>query len=287
MLALIREKGIREIPSDSPLYPPQWRELSDAPPVVYAVGNVALLRERKITIVGSRRTPAHALRLGTQIAKELASAFVVVTGTADGGDSAAIEGGLASGRIISISAGGFSALPQSNLALLRRVASEGLLLSPHPFESTVRAYSYEYRNKLLAVLGEGTLVLGAAEKSGALITARYAKRFQKPIFALPYAPGSAVGGGCNALLKQGGVLTETAEDVAAFFNVELRARNAQAALSSDEARVYAALKEFGEGHISEIATRSGLPSYKLRSVLSALEIKGLAVAVGGNRYAPV
>ena len=93
----------------------------------------------------------------------------------------------------------------------------GLLLSPHPYETPVCSFSYEYRNKLLAALGDGTLVLGAADKSGALITAKYAHKFQKPIFALPYAPGAAAGAGCNQLIKQGGFLTETAKDVADKF----------------------------------------------------------------------
>lgn len=282
-----RKEAITEIPISSELYPIEWRCLSDAPPILYAYGNLSLLQRRKFTIVGARRTPANALKLGANIAKELSHTFVIVSGAADGGDSAAIEGGMAgSGEVISILAGGFSSLPQSNYALLVKVAKKGLVLSPHSFETEVRAYSYEYRNKLLAALGEGLLVLGAGEKSGALITAKYAKSFKKPVFALPYPPASSAGSGCNALIKQGGFLTENAEDIASRFQVVLTKKK-EVELSGEEQALYTALKERGEGHITELSAAAGVPAYKARGVFSSLEVKGLAVSLGGNRYAAV
>lgn len=287
MLFDIRNK-LTEIPFDSPDFPVEWKALPDCPKSLYALGDISLLKAEKFVVVGARRTPAYALRLGSQISKELSSAFVIVTGTADGGDTAAIEGALAGdGKVICLLAGGFSALPQCNLSLLERVAEKGLLLSPHPFETEVRSFSYEYRNKLLAAIAKGVLVLGAAEKSGALITAKYAKTFQKPIFAIPYAPGSAAGAGCNQLIKEGGTLTETAQDVAAYYGVDLSSKKRTVTLSEDENKVYLALKDCAEGHITELAVKAGVPTYKIRAILSALEVKGLAVNLGGNRYAPV
>lgn len=278
-------KNTVAIQKDGALYPEGWRFLSDAPETLYAVGNIQLLKEKKFTIVGSRRTTANALKVGAQIAKELSEEFVIVTGTADGGDGAAIEGALAgSGKVICVLAGGFSAVPQGNLPLLKRVAERGLLLSPYPYETPVRSFSYEYRNKLLAALGEGVLVLGAAEKSGALITAKYAKSFEKPIFALPYAPGSAAGEGCNGLIKKGGYLTETAADVFAVFGIEKSQNKPTITLTADEQKLYEALRELSEGHIGELAAKAGVPAFKARSILSALEVKGLAVSLGGNRY---
>ena len=272
----------------SPLYPKVFEGLSDAPDALYAVGDTSLLQAQKITVVGSRRTPAYALKIGAQIAKDLSPSFVIVTGTADGGDGAAIEGALSGeGRVICLLAGGFSAIPQGNLPLLKRVAERGLLLSPRAYEMPVRVFSYEYRNKLLAALGEGTLVLGAAEKSGALITARYAKQMQKPIFALPYAPGAAAGAGCNALLKKGAYLTENAADVLEKFGMEQAAAKPNVTLTADEEKMYEALKDMSEGHLSELAQKAGVPPYKARAVLSALEVKGLAVSLGGNTFAPI
>ncbi|MBQ8405574.1 MAG: DNA-protecting protein DprA [Clostridia bacterium] len=265
-------------------YPQEWRLMPDAPQTVYALGDISLLKERKLTVVGSRTTPANALKLGEKIVMELTSEFVIVTGTADGGDSAAAEGALQSGRIIALLAGGFSALPQGNLPLMERIAKHGLLLSPCEFDTPVLRFSYEYRNKLLAALGEGTFVLGAGAKSGALITAKYAEKFQKKIFAFPYPPNSAAGEGCNALIKRGGYLVEESADILGKFGVDTSKKKAAPPLTAEESKLYEALKELCEGHVAELSEKSGIPVFKARAVLSALEIKGLAVAVGGNRY---
>ena len=270
-------------------YPKEWKNFSDAPPAVYAVGDLSLLKLRKIVIVGSRRTPVPALRLGKTIAKDLSQGLVIVTGTADGGDGAAIEGALSgSGKVICVLAGGFGSIAQSHYETLEKVAKTGLILSPYPYDTPVRAFSYEYRNKLLAALGEGTLVLGAAEKSGALITARYAWGQKKPVFALPYFPGSAAGEGCNAIIRAGGVLTETAFDVTNKLGINLEEKKMLAIqLNADEAKVLTVLRNLSEGHIMDIAAESGIPAFKAKAVLSALEVKGVAVSLGGNRYAPV
>ena len=280
---------IREIPKSSADYPKEWRALSDAPETAYAVGDLSLLRQTKLVVVGSRRTPAPALKLGQTIAKDLSYSLVVTTGTADGGDGAAIDGALSgSGKVICVLAGGFSSVSQALQPLLEKVSEKGLILSPHPYETPVRSFSYEYRNKLLAALGVGTLVLGAAEKSGALITARYAWGQKKPVFALPYFPGSAAGEGCNAIIKAGGVLTETAFDIANKLGITLEEEKiVPVSLTTDELKVMTALRNLSEGHIMDIAAVSGLPTFKAKSVLSALEVKGVVVALGGNRYKPI
>ena len=281
------KSAIAEIHQDSPLYPKEWLTMDAPPTTLYAVGNLQLLKRRKFAIVGSRRTPLNALKLCEKIAEELAAQLVIVTGAADGGDSAAMEGGLKTGNIVCLLAGGFGALPQGNLSLLEKVAQKGLLLSPHPFETEIRNFSYEYRNKLLAAMCEGTLITGAGEKSGALITAKYAKEYGKKIFAFPYPPNAAAGVGCNRLIKQGGYLTEEAEDIACVLGLDLSKTEKAVCLTADEEKIYRVLQELSEGHISEISEKAGIPSFKARAVLSSLEIKGVAVAVGGNRYSVV
>lgn len=275
---------IQEIKQNSPYYPDEWRNLSDKPQTLFAAGNVELLKKRKFTVVGSRRTTKAALALGEEIAKELAETFTIVSGAAEGGDSAAILGALPSANVICVLAGGFSSLPQSNLSLLKRVMEKGLVVSPHPYDTPVRNFSYSYRNKLLATLGEATLVLGAGEKSGALLTAKYAQELQKPVFALPYAPNSPIGAGCNALIKSGGYLTESAADVFERLGVEYTEHKIAIALTEAETQTLCALKELGEGHITEISAKSGVPTFKARAILSALQVKGLVVELGGNRF---
>lgn len=284
---LFAKQTIKTLSIDDENYPAEWRALPDAPKTVDYVGDLALLQERKLTVVGSRLTPAHALKLGEKIVAELCSAFVIVTGTADGGDGAAIEGALQSGKIICVLAGGFSAIPQGNLSSLEKVAQQGLLLSPYSYQTPIRAFSYEYRNKLLAALSEGTLVLGAGAKSGALITAEYAKKFQKTVMAFPYAPSSAVGEGCNALIKSGGTLVENADDVAKALGAWIETPKPKIILSNEENALYQALRQCGELHINELSESTGIPPFKARAVLSALEVKGCIVALGGNRYSAV
>ncbi len=276
---------IRAIEQNSAYYPVEWQTLSDKPKTLFAVGNVELLKNRKLTVVGSRRTPKNALVLGESITKELSETFTIVSGTAEGGDSAAIVGALETGNVVCVLAGGFSALPQSNFSLLEKVMQKGLVVSPHPYETPVRNFSYSYRNKLIAALGEATLVLGAGQKSGALLTAKYAEEWKKPVFALPYAPNSPVGAGCNALIKRGGYLTENAADVFMRFGVEYTERKTAVTLTEAEEQIWTALKELGEGHIAEISAKSGLPTFKARAILSALQVKGLVIELGGNRYA--
>lgn len=276
---------IRAIEQTSSYYPSEWQNLVDKPQTLYAVGNVELLKSRKLTMIGSRRTPKHALVLGESMAKELSGTFTIVSGAAEGGDSAAIAGALERGNVICVLAGGFSALPQCNLSLLEKVMQKGLVISPHSYDTPIRSFSYAYRNKLLAALGEATLVLSAGEKSGALVTAGYAKELKRPVFALPYAPNSPVGAGCNALIKNGGYLTENAADVFARLGVEYSEKKQQIALTEAEEQMLSALKELGEGHIAEISAKAGVPVFKARGVLSALQVKGLVIELGCNRYA--
>ena len=160
------------------------------------------------------------------------------------------------------------------------------MLSACPFDTPVRVYSYEYRNKLLAALCEGVLVLGAAAKSGALITAKYAKAFEKAVFAIPYAPSVAAGEGCNALIKEGAYLTETAGDILARYGCE-QPQKVAPVLTEFEQKIVDFLSEKEEMHISELSTRLGTPTFKLTATLSSLEVKGVAVKLGGNRYALV
>jgi DNA processing protein len=219
------------------------------------------------------------------VVKELSYCVIPVTGVADGGDSAAIEGALqGSGKVICVLAGGFGAIPQTNIALLERVVKHGLLLALHEYQTPVRNFSFEYRNKFLAALANGVFVTGAGEKSGALITAKYAKKAGKPIFAFPYPPNAYGGVGCNALLKSGGVLIETAEDIFAFFGIEKRIEKKEVSLSETEQKLFTALRALGEGHASEIAKNAGVPLFKACAALSALEVKGLILSIGANRY---
>lgn len=283
ILQSYQNKNIIPIAYGTALYPSEWQAFPDAPIVLYAKGNLQLLNKRKFAVVGSRTTISSALKLGEKISAEISKSLVIVTGAADGGDSAALQGGLKNGNVICFLAGGFSAMPQSNLPLLKQVEQKGLLLSPYPYDTPVRAFSYEYRNKLLAALCEGGLVLGAGEKSGALITAKYLKEQNKKLFAIPYAPNVYAGVGCNRLIQQGGYLTQDGQDILDAFGIEQTAQSLPS-LSADEQTLYQSLQTLGVAHVSELSEKIGLPMFKANAILSSLEIKGLVVKTGGNHY---
>ena len=107
------------------------------------------------------------------------------------------------------------------------------------------------------------------------------------MFALPYSPGAICGVGCNELIKKGAYLTECATDILTPFGIKQVQRKSATVLNADEEKTYRALKELGETHVSALTERANIPPYKIRAVLSSLEVKGLAVSLGGNRYAPL
>lgn len=284
---MFSREDIQVLEKTSPAYPQEWLALTDAPERVFAVGNIALLGARKMTIVGSRRTPTQAMKLGAEIAKTVSTHFAVVTGVAEGGDSAVIEGALSgTGDLVCVLAGGFDSLPQGNVPLLERVAKKGLIVSPYPLGTAVRNFSYEYRNKLIAALGVATLVLSAGEKSGTLITAKHTKAMGKPLYALPYAPWLTAGKGCNALIKAGAGMIESAEELLLAFGIKKEEKPA-VILTDEERRIMDAVREAGEIHAGVLAQNTGVPVFKIRAVLASLEVKGAVVALGGNRYSAV
>ncbi|MDE5896307.1 MAG: DNA-protecting protein DprA, partial [Clostridia bacterium] len=275
-------------PGDQDYPHEEFRFLSAPPIVLFGEGNRALMKTEKFCIVGSRILPPWAEKKGRAIAESVARRFTVVTGLAEGGDSAAIAGAIGSGKLISVLPSGLdNCYPAAHTALKERVKESGLVLSEYPLKEKAKRYSFHARNRLLAALANrGTLVLAAGERSGTLITAHAALEYGREVFALPYNVGAAQGEGCNELIKTGAHLTTGAEDIFSLYGIELRTEPKQD-LPPEEEKVLGVLREAGELHVSEIAERAGMRIYEAAAVLSALEIKNLAVKSGGNRYGAV
>ncbi len=265
-------------------YPESLQAVSSPPLVLYGKGRRELLRERKFCIVGSRITAPWAEKLGKAVSSEISKKFAVVTGLAEGGDLAAIEGALPSGNLISVLPCGLDlCYPAAHISVKTRIQRAGLLLSELPFGEAAKKYSFHARNRILAGLSEGVLVLSAATRSGALITANCALDYGRDVFAFPYNVGVASGEGCNDLIKKGAFLATGAEDILSVYGMAT-SESVPVDLNDGEQRVLGILRESGEMHLAEIAKRANLLIHEASAVLSALEIKGVAVKSGGNKY---
>lgn len=209
-----RRAGARYLFHDSPEYSTLLAELDSAPPILTMRGDAALAARPAVAIVGARNASAAAVKLARQFAGDLAEAgFVVVSGLARGIDGAAHQASLSSGTIGVIASGIDIAYPPEHGALQDRVANEGLLLAEQPPGTEPLARHFPSRNRIIAGLAAGTLVVEAAPKSGSLITARLAGEAGREVMAIPGSPLDARAQGCNQLIRDGAVLVQSAADV--------------------------------------------------------------------------
>lgn len=286
-LASLEKKGYFALTLLSEDYPENLKNIPDPPLVLYGAGRRELLESRKFCIVGSRRAPAGAIAAGKRMAEEISRHLTVVTGLAEGGDSAAIAGALPGGNLICVLPCGLDhCYPAAHASLKERIGKAGLLLSEYLPGETATKYAFYARNRLLAGLSDGVLVLAAGKRSGALITANRAAEYGRDVFAIPYGLGAEQGEGCNDLIKKGAFLTTEAEDILSLYGFGGESC-AEVQFTAEEARVLAVLKEKGEAHLAELAERLEMRVYEVTAILSALEIKGAAAKIGGNRYTAV
>ncbi len=271
----------------SPDYPEYLRQTPFPPITLYCKGNAKLLKTRCFSVVGSRVTAANVIKECKKISGQLTRHFTVVTGMADGADSAAAEGALESGKIIGVLAYGFDfTYPAFNGELMKKVEEKGLLITEHTPQIAPKAYLFPVRNRIIAGLSEGTLVVSAGEKSGALITAEYAAEYGRHVFVFPYNIGVATGAGCNSLIKKGGLLTENILDIFSAFGLDFKEPEKEE-LTEAESELFALISAEGEIFVPEAAEKIGKMPFQLIPVLTSLEVKGLIVRLGGNRYAAV
>jgi DNA processing protein len=202
--------------SDDTAYPPLLGLLADPPPVISVLGDVSVLSaETCVGLVGARNASANGQRIAETLAADLAmQSIVVVSGMARGVDAAAHEGALSAGRTVAAVAGGLDQpYPPEHAALQARIAAQGAVVSEAPLGTAPQARHFPRRNRIIAGLSLGVVVVEAAPRSGSLITARLALEAGREIFAVPGSPLDPRCRGSNDLIRQGAHLTETAEDV--------------------------------------------------------------------------
>lgn len=213
-IARSRAAGARYLITGDADYPFLLDQMEGAPPALIVRGDVSLAARECVAMVGARNASAAACRFARTLAQELGQrGAVVVSGLARGIDTAAHQGALESGTIAVIACGIDIAFPPENAELQERLAEEGLLVTEHPPGTQPLARQFPARNRIIAGLARGTVVVEAAPRSGSLITARLAGEAGREVMAVPGSPLDPRAQGCNQLIREGAVLIQSAADV--------------------------------------------------------------------------
>ena len=213
-IAAVEALGARFLSIGQGLYPRSLAELENAPPLITVKGRLELLERPMVAIVGARNASAAACRFARGLAHELGlEGVTVVSGLARGIDSAAHDGSIEMGTIAVIAGGIDVAYPPENAARQEDIATRGLVIAEMPPATEPRARHFPYRNRIIAGLAAGTVVVEAAPRSGSLITARLAGEAGREVMAVPGSPLDPRAQGCNQLIRDGATLIQTAADV--------------------------------------------------------------------------
>ncbi len=195
-------------------YPALLAELSNAPPAIIYRGKLSLLGRPAVAIVGARNASAAACRFARDLANSLTTEGIsIVSGLARGIDTAAHQGSINNSAIAVIAGGIDISYPPENEGLQEQIARDGLLLAEQPPGTEPKARHFPYRNRIIAGLARGTVVVEAAPKSGSLITARLAAEAGRDVMAVPGSPLDPRSRGCNGLIREGATLIQSSDDV--------------------------------------------------------------------------
>lgn len=273
-----------------PCYPPRLLDTADPPLLLYAQGHLGLLHADAVAIVGSRNpTPQGALN-ARDFAQVLGEAgWVVVSGLALGIDGAAHDGALAAhaGTIAVVGTGLDRVYPKRHLALAHRIARDGLMLSEYALGTPALPPHFPQRNRLIAGLSRGTLVVEAALQSGSLITARMALEAGREVMAIPGSIHAPQSRGCHALIKQGAKLVESAQDVLEELPPLATTRPTVTATPTPDAhKVDPLLTAMGHEVVSleALVARTGWSASTLNIRLLDLELEGRVARLPGQLF---
>jgi DNA processing protein len=279
-------------------YPCGLLNTEDPPLMLYVMGRVRIPWPPAIAVVGSRNPTPQGLANARQFSRSFAqTGFTVVSGLALGVDAAAHEGaldGAATDQLATIAVVGTGldrVYPRQHLELAHRIARNGLVVSEYPLGTPPLAPNFPRRNRIIAALSQGTVVVEAALRSGSLITARQAAEQGKDVFAIPGSIHSPQARGCHALLKQGAKLVETAQDVLEEFSPmghvapapADRPAAVQPADSSPEKGLLGALG-FDPVSLDALVARTGVAPAHLQAELLELELRGEVARLPGGLF---
>lgn len=296
--AIQAESGPHRLALDDPRYPHLLREIARPPPCLWVRGDPAVLALPQLAIVGSRNATPGARDTARAFAAYLAArGFAVTSGLAEGIDAAAHAGALAAGGVtIAVCGTGLDVVyPRQHESLARAiVAGGGALVSEFPPGTGPKRAHFPQRNRLIAGLALGTLVVEASTTSGALITARCAGEAGREVFAIPGSIHNPLARGCHQLIRQGAKLVESATDIVDELGGLLASLDmAPAAPASDSTGADALAEDYRRlleqlgwdpVDVDTLVQRSGLTTGELSSMLLILEMQGLVRSLSGGRY---
>jgi len=290
--------GVRFVAIAEDEYPPRLRETDDAPPLLAVRGQTSVLTRPAIALVGSRNASAAGSRLASILARDLGEAgFMIVSGLARGIDAASHRASLEAGTIAVLAGGQDKIYPAEHTELAEAILDRGAAVSEMPMGWEPRARDFPRRNRIIAGMALGVVVVEAAERSGSLITARMANEAGREVFAVPGSPIDPRAGGTNRLLKEGATLVTSAADVVEVLTPILghsvrptSAREpdlgqlASEAMQTDDAMRTRIADLLGPTPVSidELARAAGATASAVQIVLFELELAGRLVRQGGG-----
>ncbi|MGE0736261.1 MAG: DNA-processing protein DprA [Alphaproteobacteria bacterium] len=300
-IARLEKLGGRFVALGEPDYSVPLATTEDAPPMLAVIGDVSLLRRETVGVVGARNASTNGRRIAQQIAGGLgATGFVVASGFARGIDASAHGAALETGTVAAIAGGVDVVYPRENEMLYRAIAEKGAHISEQPLGTQPTARHFPRRNRLISGLSLGVLVVEAAQRSGSLITARFALEQGRDVFAVPGSPLDPRCLGSNNLIRQGAVLTESAADITEALSGQIGAglrhpeddnfltksivKSDSAGLEAARAKVLEALGP-APTSVDEIIRQCQLSAPVVAAALLELELAGRLERHPGHRVA--
>ena len=286
-LKRISDFGCHALTQSDEAYPESLKQIYDPPVVLYVKGELSPKDKNSVAMVGSRQTTHYGIETARRLAYQLAYLGVtIVSGGARGIDTASHQGALsAKGRTVCVLGTGINIVfPPENRELYERIAENGAVVTQFPFNRPADRQSFAIRNRIVAGMTLGTVVVEADLHSGALITANFATEYGRQVFAVPGRIDSPRSKGCHDLIKKGAKLCEGAEDILSEFEYLFPPSNRPPSpgetgvlpaieLGGHEQKVFDALNGDEESSIDEVIRRSGLPASAVSVALLSLEMK--------------
>ena len=282
---------IKTISINDKEYPKLLKEIKNPPEVLYYRGRSPKTESNNFAIVGTRRYSDYGKQIALEIASDLSEAgLIIVSGLAPGIDTfchqAAVERKKPTIAVLGTGLDEKSIYPQSNLKLAEKIIeTSGCLISEYPPGTRGTQFTFPQRNRIISGLSLGVLVIEAKIKSGSLITAEWAKKQKRLVFAVPGPVHSSNSKGTNYLIKNGAKLVENADDILKELSLPLKIKTAEVVgETSVENSILRVLKEESL-HIDKIIEKTKLPASAVGSTIAILEIKDKIRNLGGNTYA--